>query len=155
VPYRLCVVPLELPPLRERAGDIQALLDDLGTQAATAHRQRPPRYTAMALRLLRRYTWTGNLRELRNLCEHMAILFPGREVIPEDLPLEIRRGDVLQATETPFQLPPNGIDLNTLEAERIRQALALAAGNKSRAARLLGLTRDTLLYRMEKHLIRA
>ncbi len=153
--YRLCVVPLELPPLRERSGDIQALLDDLGTQAAAAHGQRPPRYTAMALRLLRRYTWPGNLRELRNLCERMAILFPGREVTPEDLPMEIRRGDAPQVGEAPFQLPASGIDLNTFEAELIRQALALAAGNKSRAARLLGLTRDTLLYRMEKHLIRA
>jgi len=152
--YRLCVVPLALPPLRERAGDVPQLLDALGAQAARRRGLRPPRYTATALRLLRRYTWPGNVRELRNLCERMAILFPGREVAPEDLPLEIRRGDTPRPAETPFQLPATGVDLNTLEAELIRQALALAAGNKSRAARLLGLTRDTLLYRMEKHLIK-
>jgi DNA-binding NtrC family response regulator len=153
--YRLCIVPLELPPLRDRPGDILPLLEHLGAQAARAHGHRPPRYTATALRLLRRYTWPGNVRELRNLCERMAILFPGQEVTPEDLPLEMRRGDIPRGGEATFQLPSGGIDLNTLEAELIRQALALAAGNKSRAARLLGLTRDTLLYRMEKHLIKA
>lgn len=85
----------------------------------------------------------------------MAILFGGREVTPDDLPWEIRRGDAAPTEPVPFQLPPNGIDLTALEAELIRQALGMAAGNKSRAARLLGLTRDTLLYRMEKHLIKA
>jgi DNA-binding NtrC family response regulator len=153
--YRLCIVPLELPPLRDRPGDIPLLLDDLGAQAARAHGQRPPRYTAMALRLLRRYAWPGNVRELRNLCERMAILFAGREVAPDDLPLEVRRGDAPHGDAPAFRLPSTGINLNGLEAELIRQALALAAGNKSRAARLLGLTRDTLLYRMEKHLIKA
>jgi DNA-binding NtrC family response regulator len=153
--YHLCIVPLELPPLRDRPGDIPLLLEGLGSQAARTHGQRPPRYTVMALRLLRRYTWPGNLRELRNLCERMAILSPGREVAPEDLPLEIRRGDAPRGNAPGFQLPSTGINLNDLEAELIRQALALAAGNKSRAARLLGLTRDTLLYRMEKHLIKA
>ena len=74
---------------------------------------------------------------------------------PDDLPWEIRRGDTTPAEPAPFQLPPKGIDLPGLEAELIRQALALAGGNKCRAARLLGLTRDTLLYRMEKHLIKA
>jgi DNA-binding NtrC family response regulator len=153
--YRLCVVPLDLPALRERPGDIPLLLEELGNQTARTHGQRPPRYTATALRLLRRYAWPGNIRELRNLCERMAILHPGREVAPDNLPLEIRRGDAPPAEAPPFQIPPNGVDLNTLEAELIRQALALAAGNKSRAARLLGLTRDTLLYRMDKHLIGA
>ena len=75
--------------------------------------------------------------------------------LPDDLPWEIRRGDATPADPAPFHLPPNGIDLTALEAELIRQALGMAAGNKSRAARLLGLTRDTLLYRMEKHLIKA
>lgn len=153
--YRLCVVPLELPPLRDRPGDILPLVEEIGARVAQAQRQRPPRYTAMALRLLRRYTWPGNVRELRNLCERMAILFGGREVTPDDLPWEIRRGDAAPTEPVPFQLPPNGIDLTALEAELIRQALGMAAGNKSRAARLLGLTRDTLLYRMEKHLIKA
>jgi DNA-binding NtrC family response regulator len=153
--YRLCVVPLELPPLRDRSGDIPLLLEELGIEVANGRGQRSPRYTAMALRLLRRYAWPGNVRELRNLCERMAILAPGQEVTPDDLPLEIRRGDLPRGHDAPFQLPATGIDLSTLEAELIRQALALAAGNKSRAARLLGLTRDTLLYRMEKHLIKA
>ena len=74
---------------------------------------------------------------------------------PDDLPWEIRRGDGTPTEPAAFQLPPNGIDLTALEAELIRQALGMAAGNKSRAARLLGLTRDTLLYRMEKYLIKA
>ncbi|WP_346014534.1 sigma 54-interacting transcriptional regulator [Thiocystis violacea] len=150
---RLCVVPLEVPPLRERVLDITLLSEHFIAVAASRHQQAAPWLQAGAERLLRRYPWPGNLRELANLCERLVILLPGAEVGPESLPREVRRGDALIETATGFELPPQGIDLNRLEAELIRQALSLAAGNKSRAARLLGLTRDTLLYRLQKHVI--
>ena len=150
---RLCVVPLEVPPLRERALDIPALTQHFIATAAARHRLDPPRLKSGAERLLRRYTWPGNLRELANLCERLVILLPGTEVGPENLPGEVVRGTPQSETDIGFSLPPHGIDLNDLEAELIRQALSLAGGNKSRAARLLGLTRDTLLYRLQKHLI--
>ncbi|MEA3277695.1 MAG: sigma-54 dependent transcriptional regulator [Pseudomonadota bacterium] len=152
--YRLYVVPLELPPLRERVQDIALLLEHFLRLAAEEHGLEPPRFTPTAERLLRRYTWPGNVRELRNLCERMLILRSGCDVTPENLPWEIRRGDVAADEGLTFKLPASGINLRDLEVEVIRQALALAGGNKSRAARLLGLTRDTLLYRMQKYLIK-
>lgn len=150
---RLCVVPLEVPPLRERALDIPALTQHFIATAAARHGLDPPSLTSGAERLLRRYTWPGNLRELANLCERLVILLPGTAVGPENLPGEVVRGAPQSEKDIGFSLPPHGIDLNDLEAELIRQALSLAGGNKSRAARLLGLTRDTLLYRLQKHLI--
>ena len=149
---RLCVVPIEVPPLRERVLDIPVLTAHFLSTAATRHGLDPCRLSAAAERLLRRHWWPGNLRELANLCERLVILFPGRQVVPEDLPRELVSGEPPAQAVADFQLPPQGIDLNLLEAELIRQALALASGNKSRAARLLGLTRDTLLYRLQKHL---
>lgn len=152
---RLCVVPLEVPPLRDRVSDIPALTAHFLTRATARHRLASPRLSASLERQLRHYPWPGNLRELANLCERLVLLYPGRDVTPEDLPQEILRGGVSKGAAKGFELPPQGIDLNGLEAELIRQALALAGGNKSRAARLLGLTRDTLLYRIQKHLIPA
>ena len=153
--YRLCVVPLDLPPLRDRVQDVAPLLEHFVGLACAAHGLSRPRFTATAERQLRRYAWPGNVRELRNFCERMVILFPGVDVGPDNLPWEIRRGDVSGDREFAFQLPPNGINLQDLEVEVMRQALALAGGNKSRAARLLGLTRDTFLYRLQKYLIKA
>ena len=152
--YRLCVVPLELPPLHERIQDIGPLLNHFVATAAATHGLEPPRFSATTERQLRRYTWPGNVRELRNFCERMVILFPGSDLGPDNLPWEIRRGDLAEEA-VPFKLPASGINLRDLEIEVIRQALVLAGGNKSRAARLLGLTRDTLLYRIQKYLIKA
>jgi len=152
--YRLCVVPLELPPLRERVQDIGPLLEHFLAAIAAAHGLEPPSFSATAERQLRRYAWPGNVRELRNFCERMVILFPGHDLGPDNLPWEIRRDAVTAENVVAFKLPSCGIDLCELEVEVIRQALALAGGNKSRAARLLGLTRDTLLYRIRKYALK-
>lgn len=152
---RLCVVPLEVPPLRDRALDISALTAHFLAAAAARHGLPAPRLNAGAERLFRRHLWPGNLRELANLCERLTILLPGGRIAPESLPREMIAGESGSEGVGGIRLPPQGIDLNGLEAELIRQALALAGGNKSRAARLLGLTRDTLLYRIQKHLIAA
>jgi DNA-binding NtrC family response regulator len=89
---------------------------------------------------------------LRNLCERMVILFAGRRVAPENLPYEIRAEGHATAGGN-FVLPSCGICLEELEQTMIRQALERTHGNRSRAARLLGLTRDTLLYRLKKYAI--
>lgn len=153
--HRLCVVPLTLPPLRERPGDIPLLIEHFMALAARELDLAAPEIRPSALRLLRRYRWPGNLRELRNVCERLLILLPGGVVQPADLPDEVQAAEAPDAADFGFRLPPSGIDLEQLEGEVIRQALALAAGNKSRAARLLGLTRDTFLYRLRKHLAEA
>jgi len=153
--HRLCVVPLSLPPLRERVGDIGMLAEYFLHQAAVEHGLEAPRLKASSLRQLKRYAWPGNLRELRNLCERLVILLPGVDITPSNLPAEIRGAEAPSGDGLGFRLPAGGVDLEQLEIEAIRQALTMAAGNKSHAARLLGLTRDTLLYRMRKHLIQA
>lgn len=154
--HRLCVVPLTLPPLRERVGDIAMLTEYFLRQAAVEHGLEASHHLkASALRQLKRYAWPGNLRELRNLCERLVILLPGVDITPANLPPEIRGAEAPSGDCVGFRLPAGGVDLEQLEVEAIRQALTMAAGNKSRAARLLGLTRDTLLYRMRKHVIQA
>jgi len=152
-------VPPVLPPLRERVGDIALLADHFLRMAAAEHGLAAPAFKPAALRQLRRYGWPGNLRELRNLCERLVILLPGVDITPANLPAEVCGAEAPRADPSDnalgFRLPASGVDLEQLEIEAIRQALTLAAGNKSRAARLLGLTRDTLLYRMRKHVIQA
>lgn len=147
--YRLNVVPLELPPLRARTGDLELLLNRLTSTSAERYGLEPPRYSREALERLQHYSWPGNVRELRNFCERMVVLFTGRRVEAENLPIEIRQKAPAAATE--FALPDSGIRLDELEQHMIRQALDKTRGNRSRAARLLGLTRDTLLYRIKKY----
>lgn len=152
--HRLAVVPLELPPLRERAEDVPLLLKHHARELARQQGQRHVSFGVGALNALKAYGWPGNVRELRNLCERLSILLPGHAIAPENLPPEMRL-PARDAASTGFRLPAGGIDLNLLEADVIRQALQLAGGNRSRAARLLGISRDTLLYRIQKHGIAA
>lgn len=151
--YRLNVVPVELPPLRQRQGDVPLLLDTLTAQLCREHQLKRPKYTQRAMQDLEHYQWPGNVRELRNFCERMLVLFHGQTIHTGNLPHEIRSArDAL--TEAEFNLPQSGLSLEALEKQFIHQALDYASGNKSRAARLLGLTRDTLLYRLKKYQIR-
>ncbi|MBE9563206.1 MAG: AAA family ATPase, partial [Proteobacteria bacterium] len=111
----------------------------------------PPKYSKATLKQLNLYTWPGNIRELRNFCERMVILNSGKIIEPTNLPREF------YSTPTPnstFNLPDTGICLKTLEMSMIKQALDKTYGNQTKAARLLGLTRDTLLYRMKKYAIK-
>ncbi|MDH5301365.1 MAG: sigma-54 dependent transcriptional regulator [Gammaproteobacteria bacterium] len=151
--YRLNIVPLELPPLRERSGDVAALLDYFSKQLAASHGLQTPVFAKSALKQLHSYRWPGNVRELRNFCERMVILFSGKTVELENLPAEIRG---VQTGTKPgfFSLPQEGICLAELEQMAIEQALQQCGGNRSRAARLLNLSRDTLLYRMKKYELR-
>jgi DNA-binding NtrC family response regulator len=151
--YRLHIVPLELPPLRKRGSDLELLLHSLTTQLAQHHQLAPPRYSATTLRILRRYSWPGNVRELRNFCERMLILCSGQLVEPTNLPFEFQAPPTVTSTGKEFILPETGVNLESLEIQMIRQALTKTYGNRSQAAKLLGLTRDTLLYRIKKYAI--
>ncbi len=98
------------------------------------------------------YSWPGNVRELRNVLERILILEDGDELLPEHLPPEIRNdGKRSEQDENTVRLPADGVRLADVEADLIRQALSRTGGNVSRAARLLGVSRDTLRYRLEKH----
>ncbi len=149
--YRLNVVPLQLPPLRQRRDDIAPLLLAFSRELAARHRLDPPMFDKKVVQRLESYPWPGNIRELRNLCERMVILHHSKTITQEMLPPELSNGSSNNAQASDFSLPANGISLEELEREMINQALERTRGNRSRAARLLGLTRDTLLYRIKKH----
>lgn len=152
--YRLHVVPIELPPLRERGDDVILMLKQFTADLARYHGRKAPRYSITVRNLIKQYTWPGNVRELHNFCEQMVILMAGNIVQPENMPLEMRRKPERQVTgEARFILPEKGIDILAMEGDMIRQAIGMAGGNRSKAARLLGLSRDTLLYRIQKHAI--
>ena len=148
--YRLNVVPLQLPPLRERGTDIELLVGRLTSLLAIQHRLDAPRYSVAALEMMQAYAWPGNVRELRNVCERLLILFSGKTIQAENLPAELRRKEI-QTNSKNFVLPESGIQLESLEVSMIQQALDKTGGNQSKAARLLGLTRGTLIYRMKKY----
>ena len=152
--YQLYVVPLEVPPLRARAEDVMLLAKHFTAEMSRLHGRKPPRYSVSARNLLKSYAWPGNLTELRNLCQRMVILMAGRIIQPENLPLEIRLGSTQKNQVPGFVLPTEGVDLLALEGDMIRQALGMSGGNRSRAARLLRISRDTLLYRIHKHAIK-
>ncbi len=149
--YRLNVVPLELPPLRRRRGDVGLLLQALGEQLSQKHGLPAPSFTGRAQTKLETHSWPGNIRELRNFCERILILNADSEIDLEHLPADMFASPGISHNDEGFTLPDEGIQLEELEQEMIKQALDRTHGNRSRAARLLGLTRDTLLYRIKKY----
>ncbi|ESS72369.1 transcriptional regulatory protein ZraR [Methyloglobulus morosus KoM1] len=148
--FRLNVVPLHLPSLAQRVSDIEILVKHFMKLFEREHGITTPQFSNNTLKALKAYNWPGNIRELRNLCERLCILLAGKIIEPENLPLEFNVQKP-NAGQPKFTLPATGLDLDELEASLIQQALDLTKGNRSKSARLLGLTRDTLLYRMQKH----
>jgi PAS domain S-box-containing protein len=136
--YRLNVVPIILPPLRERQGDIPLLVEHFLEQARSRG-QTPLGFGLAAIKLLRSYPWPGNVRELQNAVHFALAGCHGDEVGPEDLPPEIRR------TGTPRGPAPK------LNVAAVRAALAQCGGNKVKAARLLGVGRATLYRFLMSH----
>ena len=146
--YRLNVVPVQVPPLRERREDVPLLAAALLERAAVRHGRAAPEIPPPVWRVLMDHTWPGNVRELANVMERVVLLADGGSVTPEDLPSEmLGAGDAKQA----LRLPPEGVDWDLMEAELLRQALARCDGNRAAAARVLGLTYKAFLYRLEKH----
>ncbi len=150
--YRLQVVPIRIPPLRERPEDIAPLAHYFVEQLSRDLKRDRVTITEPTIRTLERYRWPGNVRELRNVLERAMILEDTQEIRPEHVPAEIS----YQAPNTGsdarvIELPADGVNLAEVEIDLVRQALARTGGNVTRAAVLLGLTRDTLRYRLEKH----
>ncbi|MBF0454224.1 MAG: sigma-54-dependent Fis family transcriptional regulator [Magnetococcales bacterium] len=150
--YRLNIVPLTLPPLRDRLQDLSLLINLFMARVSTKNALPQTRFHPKALAVLRAYSWPGNIRELRNFCERVSILNAGQTLVVDDLPVEMRQGqDVPWAGErAAFVLPDEGLNFLQMERDLLDQALRRSAGNKSRAARLLGFSRDTFLYRLKK-----
>jgi len=152
--YRLNVIPLELPALKERKGDVSLLVEYFFKKYVREKRLAAPTFSKAALKQVTQYNWPGNIRELQNFSERMFILFSAREIDVTNLPQEIRCHSKSETqNESPFTLPASGIKLESVEVDLMLQALDKTSGNKSQAARLLGLTRDTFLYRLKKYSI--
>jgi len=151
--YRLNVINIHIPPLRERPEDIAPLAahfaDELCRDLGLPQRE----IAADGMAALERYAWPGNVRELRNVLERVLLLEDGDAITLSQLPAEIGgQGATNGNGHAPtFVLPASGVDLETLEREFLCQALERTAGNKTSAARLLGLSRDTMRYRLEKY----
>ncbi len=149
--FRLNVVPLEIPALNERTDDIEALAKHFFSHFAREHTIEAPKFSKQTLKKLKAYHWPGNIRELRNLCERLSILLAGKVIEPENLPHEFSCTVTSATPANDFRLPELGLELDALEANMIHQALIRTKGNRSKSARLLGISRDTLLYRIQKH----
>jgi len=145
--YRLNVIPIVLPPLRERRTDIPLLVDHFVRKYAGG---RPRSVNPKALNVLVEYDWPGNVRELESVIERSLLLAEGDEIQPEDLPAAVRARISVRRIPLALDIPDSGIDLDEVERSLVLRALEKTDGNVSRAARLLGLTRRTLQYRLEK-----
>jgi two-component system NtrC family response regulator len=147
--YRLAVIPLELPALRERPADIPELVQHLFAAAREKHGRPNLRLPPALIPHFMAHRWPGNIRELSNVIERLVVLSGGGEITLHDLPDELRRerppSEMLQ-----LALPPDGISLESVEKELIERALKMFDWNQTRAARYLDISRRTLIYRMEK-----
>ena len=149
--FRLNVFPIRLPPLRERAGDIPRLVEHV----LVRHGSSAGQITPAALAALERHPFPGNVRALEHMLERALILAGSDPVGIEHLTIGAPGGAPSQGVVSWVPaIPPEGLSLEVLERELILQALDRARGNKSQAARLLGLTRRTLYSRMERHGLR-
>jgi len=148
--YRLAVIPLEVPPLRQRSEDILLLARHF-LRLYAAERQLGIKDEV--LKALQLYAWPGNVRELKNLMQRLAILCNGNSVEMADLPANIRQhnSEPNSVNSAPFVLPASGLSLDELEKSAIMQALERTAGNQTKAAELLRIPRHVLLYRLEKY----
>src|SRR5580700_3936760 len=142
--YRLNVVPLNIPPLRERKVDIPFLAQHFVTKLGPDTGNRVDSITDAAIAKLMAYHWPGNVRELENIIERSLVMCSGTQLDAADIKLEMAPRSRAQADH----FLPDGLTLDQYEQEIIREALRRADGNKSQAARLLGLTRNALRYRL-------
>ncbi len=148
--YRLQVMPILLPPLRERRGDVALLSGYYIDRFNREFRKKVRGVSAAAAKVLDQYQWPGNVRELKNAIERAMLLIDRDTLEPDDFTTLTRT-----VTNAGFKLPAEGINLEDLERQLLLQALERAGGNQTQAAGLLGINRDQVRYRIEKFGIQA
>lgn len=150
--YRLKVIPIHLPPLRERKADIPLLANHFIKEYNREFRKKVEGIAPMAHKFLSQYSWPGNVRELRNVIERAILLESEDIILAEHLPVEI----MVKAPEEKLmeglsiKIPRDGLSIEEVEKNLIKQALNITHGNQSKAAKLLNLSRDALRYRIQK-----
>ena len=152
--YRLNVIPIHIPPLRERRADIELLLDHFFEKMACDMGCTTPLLTAEAKKVLLGYTYHGNVRELINIVQRLVVICPNGKILADDLPEEVRE----ESIETPKvsntllkELPSGGVPMQQMEKELILKTLKMTSWNKAAAARMLGMTRRLLYLRLAQY----
>jgi two-component system response regulator AtoC len=150
--YRIKVVPIYVPPLRERKEDIIDLANHFIKHFNREFKKHVKGFSPIALKMIMQYDWPGNIRELRNVIERAMIFEEEDMIMVERLPAEIiaSSGKTYSSSPLEIKIPPEGIDIEEVEKELIRQALLMTKGNQSKAARLLNIGVDAMRYRMKK-----
>lgn len=149
--FRLKVFPIFVPPLRERMSDLPLLINFFLDELRKEFRKNIAGVSAEALNFLNKYSWPGNIRELKNVLERAFIICDEGLIEPEHLPPELVNAlSNSSKTLLTWQIPPQGISLKELEKDLIRQAMEKSGGNQVKAAKLLGISRDALRYRLKK-----
>jgi DNA-binding NtrC family response regulator len=155
--YRIHVVPVELPPLRERREDVRLLAEAFLERTRGESRRGPQQLAPDALAALERYAWPGNVRELENAIERAVTLGAGDSIGLADLPGEIQTAGRTEALRDELRAGRIGLEeaVAHFEADLIRDALERTAGNQTRAAEILGITRRLIKLKMDRYGIAA
>jgi len=151
--YRLNVIPVEVPPLRERKEDIPLLVDHFIEKYSREYNKEIKKISPYAMGLLTEYPFPGNVRELENIIERSVALETTNIILPENLEV-IAAGGVAFPSADHIEIPEEGIDLNEevakFERDLMKKALKKTGGSKTKAAKLLSVSIDSLRYRLEK-----
>jgi sigma-54 specific flagellar transcriptional regulator A len=159
--YRLNVIPIDLTPLRERRSDIPLLANYFAMKYAKLNNLSPKNFTLAAIRILQRYSWPGNIRQLENIVERIVVLNPDITVFtPQNIPAEVKpdlpcEEEGSAAAMVPEEIPDEGVSLNdvvrNVEKQMILKSLEKTSWNKQKAAKLLNLKRTTLIEKIKKY----
>ncbi len=145
--YRLNIVFIRLPPLRERAEDIDPLVKSFTTHFCAKHTRRQKKFHPDVIGLFQTFRWPGNVRQLRNLVERLVVTIPHATITPDDLPATLRQSKGGQGSLT----IESGMTLAQVESELIRQTLLKVTSNREEAARSLGISRRALQYKIQRY----
>ena len=149
--YRLNVARITIPPLRERQADILPLALFFMNKFNEKFRKRFRGISEEAQKLLLDHPWTGNVREMRNVVERVILMEDGQEIEPGHLDFMKKTSGDIAAADRTIRLPSTGLNLDELSKDLIVQALERSGGHRGRAAKLLGMSRPTMIYRIEKY----
>jgi DNA-binding NtrC family response regulator len=149
--YRLAVVTVQLPPLRERGDDLRLLIEHYLTRYAREYRKPVRAHSREALSVLRNYEWPGNVRQLRNVIESAVLLADGDVLLPSHLPLELLTREEMPPAEEPLPM----MTLSELERKHIQRVLNASGGQMNVAAEILGIHRNTLRRKLTEYGISA
>ena len=150
--YRLNVARITIPPLRERKEDIAALTLFFMDKFNQRFRKNFQKVTDDAGRLLMEHPWTGNVRELRNAIERVMLMEEGPEITKGHLDFLTKTAPLSGEADSPaWKIPPSGLNIDEMNRDLIVQALERCGGNRAQAAKLLGMSRPTMIYRIEKY----